>query len=67
MDVKCVICDIIETIDDDSLQAKRLKNRRIKMYLCQTCYDRIEKNTQKHLDSGDFRLYRKRKRKNELL
>lgn len=67
MDVKCVICDTIETINDDSLQAKRLKNRRIKMYLCQTCHDRISENTQKHLDSGDFRLYKKRKRKNELL
>ena len=37
MRVKCVICDKIESIDDDSFQAKRLRNRPINTYMCESC------------------------------
>ncbi|MFZ3579616.1 YlaI family protein [Virgibacillus sp. DJP39] len=67
MQVKCVICDIIESIDDNSLQAKRLRNRRIHMYLCESCYTRIEQKTNERHATGDFQLYRKPKQKEELI
>ncbi|WP_430786188.1 YlaI family protein [Virgibacillus flavescens] len=67
MQVKCVICDEIESIEDDSLQAKRLRNRRIHMYLCEPCYNRIEKKTKERHATGNFRLYRKPKKKEDLI
>ncbi|MUK89572.1 DUF2197 domain-containing protein [Ornithinibacillus sp. L9] len=67
MQVKCVICDKVEGIGDDSLEAKRLRNRRIHMYLCDPCYDRVEKNTNKRHATGNFRLYREKKNSNELI
>lgn len=67
MQVKCTICDIIEDINDDSLQAKRLKNRRITLHLCNTCYERITENTINRLNTGKFRLYEEKKQENDLL
>lgn len=61
MRVKCVICDKIESIDDNSFQAKRLRNRPINTYMCKVCYDRITENTQKRIASGNFHLYRSKK------
>lgn len=55
--VKCVICDKIEDIDENSFQAKRLRNRPIHTYMCNECDDRIAKNTKKRIDSGNFVLY----------
>lgn len=62
MRVKCTICDHIEGLDDSSLEAKRLRNRRIKLYLCTKCYDRIGQNTKKRHATGNFHLYKERKR-----
>lgn len=67
MQVKCVICDLIEDIDDHSLQAKRLRNRKIHMYLCQTCRERIHVKTKKRHATGNFRLFRQGNRKNDLI
>jgi len=67
MQVKCSLCDKVEEIEDYSLQAKRLRNRRIYMYLCNYCYDRIEQNTNKRLETGKFRLYREQKKVDEFL
>ncbi|MBO1003555.1 YlaI family protein [Pseudogracilibacillus auburnensis] len=64
MQVQCVLCDKIESINDNSYEAKRLINKRIQSYLCQTCYDRIETNTKKRHETGKFNLYRSN-RKNE--
>ncbi|AXI08960.1 DUF2197 domain-containing protein [Oceanobacillus sp. 143] len=62
MQVKCSLCDQIDVIDDNATKAKRLRNRRIYMYLCKSCYDRIEyKTTQRH-ETGNFRLYREKKK-----
>lgn len=45
LQVQCVICDIVEHLEDNSLEAKRLRNRLSHMYLCENCYERIKVNT----------------------
>ncbi|AZB42792.1 DUF2197 domain-containing protein [Bacillus sp. FJAT-42376] len=58
MRVKCVICDQVHTINDETLLAKRLRNRPIHTYTCPECYDRIEVKTKERLSTGNFKLYR---------
>lgn len=58
MRVQCVICDSINDINDDLLEAKRLRNRPIHTYMCIPCHDRITKNTETRIDTGNFRFYR---------
>ncbi|BBW96841.1 YlaI family protein [Geobacillus sp. FSL W8-0032] len=58
MRVKCVLCDQIETIDDESPLAKRLRNRPIHTYMCHKCHDRISEKTKRRLSTGKFRFYR---------
>lgn len=65
MRVKCVICDKIETIEDESLVAKRLRNRPIHTYLCNECQTRITEKTNARIETGNFRLYRARPEKDE--
>ncbi|MDQ0177019.1 YlaI family protein [Bacillus chungangensis] len=64
MRVKCVLCEKINTLPDDDLRAKRLRNRPIHTYMCEVCDERITQNTQKRIDSGRFRLYQVKKSKN---
>lgn len=65
MRVKCVICDKIESIEDETLMAKRLRNRPIHTYMCKECHDRIEVKTKDRLSTGKFRVYRERKLKED--
>ncbi|ABO66316.1 MULTISPECIES: YlaI family protein [Geobacillus] len=58
MKVKCVLCEQIDTIDDESLLAKRLRNRPIHTYMCRQCHDRIAEKTKQRLATGKFRFYR---------
>ncbi|MGM9923313.1 MAG: YlaI family protein [Bacillus sp. (in: firmicutes)] len=58
MKVKCVICDTIETIPNDSPLAKKLRNRPIHTFTCQTCYERITEKTNARLETGNF-VFRK--------
>lgn len=58
MRVKCVICDQIETLEDDSFQAKRLRNRPIHTFMCKKCEARITEKTQARIATGNFQLYR---------
>lgn len=58
MRVKCVICESINQLDDDSLSAKRLRNRPIHTYMCDSCRDRIAKKTEARIATGNFRFYR---------
>lgn len=58
MRVKCVICDKIESINDETLQAKQLRNRPIHTYMCNECHGRIAENTKKRLQTGNFRFYK---------
>ncbi|QDP40049.1 DUF2197 domain-containing protein [Radiobacillus deserti] len=67
MRVKCVLCDSIEKIDSNSLQAKRLRNRRIHMYICEPCYDRVGENTKKRHATGNFKLFKERKEEDSLI
>ncbi|GAB7387687.1 hypothetical protein BSNK01_15240 [Bacillaceae bacterium] len=45
MKVKCVLCDKIEEIDDESYTAKRLRNKILATYLCAACHKRIAEKT----------------------
>jgi uncharacterized protein YlaI len=65
MRVKCVLCDKIESIEDETLIAKRLRNRPIHTYMCQPCQQRIEEKTNLRLETGNFRLYREKKLKDD--
>lgn len=58
MRVKCVLCDKIESIEDETLIAKRLRNRPIHTYMCNSCEERISVKTQERIDTGNFQLYR---------
>ncbi|MGD6964896.1 DUF2197 domain-containing protein [Rossellomorea vietnamensis] len=65
MRVKCTLCDVIESINDESLTAKRLRNRPIHTYMCDKCRERITNRTKERADTGNFRLYRSAKSKND--
>lgn len=54
MKVKCVICDDIKTIDNESPMAKKLRNRPIHTFMCQPCHDRIEEKTNLRIQTGNF-------------
>lgn len=56
MRVKCVICDKIEVIPDDSPTAKKLRNRPIHTFMCQSCHNRIQVKTNERLDTGNFQF-----------
>lgn len=57
MQVKCELCDKVETIEDGSYEAKRLLNKKFHSYLCKICYERIGTNTKKRHETGNFKLY----------
>lgn len=65
MRVKCVLCDKIESICDETLMAKRLRNRPIHTYLCDECYTRIEIRTNERHATGKFKLYRDKKHEDD--
>ena len=67
MQVKCTLCDVVENIEDYSLQAKRLRNRKNYMYLCMKCNDRIKERTLERLSTGKFRFYEEKKKEDELI
>ncbi|KON89244.1 hypothetical protein AF332_22155 [Sporosarcina globispora] len=65
MRVKCVLCDKIESIENESLQAKRLRNRPIHTYMCKPCETRITEKTHQRADTGNFKLYRSKVQEEE--
>jgi uncharacterized protein YlaI len=65
MRVKCVICDKIEAIEDESLVAKRLRNRPIHTYMCNDCSTRISDKTNTRFETGNFHLFRPKSEKDE--
>ncbi|MEW9108843.1 YlaI family protein [Cytobacillus gottheilii] len=65
MRVKCVLCDKIESIPNDSAEAKRLRNRPIHTYMCKVCEDRIAERTKQRAATGNFRLYKSPKSDDE--
>lgn len=67
MQVKCVLCDNVEAINDNSFEAKRLRNRKINLYLCKKCYQRIDQKTKQRHATGNFHLYKEKKDSNDLI
>lgn len=65
MRVKCVLCDKIENINSDTLQAKRLRNRPIHTYMCEICHERIAEKTNNRIATGNFKLYRSQVEKDD--
>lgn len=57
MRVKCSLCEKLETINDDTLVAKRLRNRPIHTYMCDDCQERIKVKTEARIKTGRFSLY----------
>ncbi|WP_330938160.1 YlaI family protein [Bacillus licheniformis] len=66
MRVKCSLCDKIEKINDDTLIAKRLRNRPIHTYMCHECSERIKIKTENRMKTGRFKLYPHRKDKEQI-
>ncbi len=52
---------------DNSFQAKKLRNRRRYMYLCDNCYERIDNKTKQRHATGKFRLYKEKKREDDFI
>jgi len=67
MQVKCTLCDKVEHLNDDSLKAKRLRNRKLNLYICTKCYKRIEDNTIQRHSTGNFHLYRNKENRDDLI
>lgn len=67
MQVKCTLCDKVESLEDESFQAKRLRNSRLNLYICDDCYKRIGEKTKERHATGNFHLYKQRKKKNSLI
>ena len=65
MNVKCVICDKIENLKETYSGEKRLRNRPIYTYMCETCSNRITERTEQRIATGNFHLYRSKKQQNE--
>jgi len=65
MRVKCVICEKIESINDHSPQAKKLRNRPIHTYMCGECSARIEMRTNERKETGNFKLYSKKEKEDD--
>ena len=58
MRVQCVFCDTIHEIEDDLPLAKKLRNRPIHTFMCETCNDRITRKPIERLATGKFRFFR---------
>jgi uncharacterized protein YlaI len=65
MRVKCILCERIDELSDESLLAKRLRNRPIHTYMCKQCDERIAEKTKARLATGKFKLYRSRMNEDE--
>lgn len=58
MRVKCILCDKVNIVDDESPIAKRLRNRPIHTYMCDACNERISTKTEDRKATGKFKLYK---------
>lgn len=56
--VKCVLCDEIGQLHDDTPLAKKLRNHPINTYMCDQCNERIAEFTNIRVNSGNFKFYR---------
>ncbi|WP_163652478.1 YlaI family protein [Listeria sp. PSOL-1] len=54
MKAKCVLCDQTHELDDKKFKTKQLRNKPVRLYLCDECNDRISANTIRRVNSGNF-------------
>ncbi|RYL92845.1 YlaI family protein [Sporolactobacillus sp. Y61] len=57
MRVKCALCDKVAYLDDQSPLAKKLRNRPIHTYMCESCRKRISEKTRARWATGKFTLH----------
>lgn len=67
MKVKCAICDKIETIDNHTPLAKKLRNRPIHTYMCNECSSRIKVRTEERKATGNFKLFESKTSKDKYI
>ncbi|MDQ0215191.1 uncharacterized protein YlaI [Oikeobacillus pervagus] len=65
MRVKCILCEQIDQLQDETLLAKKLRNRPIHTYMCPDCHKRITERTNQRKATGKFHLYRSKKVEDE--
>lgn len=65
MKVKCVLCEKINVLEDESLTAKRLRNHPIHTYLCPDCEQRIADKTADRLATGKFHWNKPKTKKDD--
>lgn len=53
MRVKCILCDTVNEIDDDCPEAKKIRNKPLHTYMCETCHERITEKTQLRKEIAD--------------
>lgn len=51
MRVQCILCDAVHELDDNSLEAKKLRNKPLHTYMCVDCSERITEKTERHQKS----------------
>lgn len=49
MKIKCMICDRVNEVEDQSLLAKKMRNKPLTSYICTECHDRVAENTKAHM------------------
>lgn len=45
MRVQCILCDTVTELSDASPEAKKLRNKPLRTYLCTHCHKRISEKT----------------------
>ncbi|GAJ99692.1 MULTISPECIES: YlaI family protein [Geomicrobium] len=56
MRAKCLLCDRVDSLNDEDPQTKKLRNRPIHTYTCKDCYERIAKRTEERLATGNYHI-----------
>ena len=46
--VQCIICDTTAFIDENTLEAKRLRNDPMHTFMCDECKSRLDRPKQRH-------------------
>lgn len=58
MKARCIVCEKIDILDNDSVEARRLKNHPIRTYMCTNCNDKITQKTNQRMKQGKYKLYK---------
>ncbi|HEU5139887.1 MAG TPA: YlaI family protein [Bacillales bacterium] len=65
MKVKCFLCDKVETLENESPLAKKLRNRPIHTYMCQECDKRIGERTIERFTDKEYKIYHRKVQKKD--